>query len=101
MPKMKDLEFYNGPYINEDEDTEDAEETEEQNKTGTAYEKAVLFEKERNNMFLVLGEKPSVAQALAEVLEGKEKRGRLSGRRGLCCKLVSGTFGRVCSPGSI
>ena len=25
----EDLEFYNGPYINEDEDTEDAEETEE------------------------------------------------------------------------
>ena len=25
----EDLEFYNGPYINEDEDTEEAEETEE------------------------------------------------------------------------
>ena len=25
----EDLEFYNGPYINEDEDIEDAEETEE------------------------------------------------------------------------
>ena len=52
-------------------------------------------------MFLVLGEKPSVAQALAEVLGAKKKSGRLSGRRGLYRKLVSGTFGRVCSSGSI
>lgn len=35
--------------------------------------RAVLFEKERNNMFLVLGEKPSVAQALAEVLGAKKR----------------------------
>lgn len=52
-------------------------------------------------MFLVLGEKPSVAQALAEVLGAKKREdGYLEGE-GLCCKLVSGTFGRVCSSGSI